>query len=110
MISYREELVRSWVGLEASATDVANLLGLSKPVTLQEIVNRMREVEKVSLSLPINPSDGSAIRGHLAMELYSDGRYRFSGHMKATGALSYHYGVQAWVGGGEGAMVAALAT
>ncbi len=42
MIDYRAEIVHSWVRSAPSARDLAALLGLSTPVTLREIVDRLR--------------------------------------------------------------------
>jgi hypothetical protein len=107
MISYSEEIVHSWVRREPSSRALAALLGLSTPVTLRDIVFRLRQVETISLSLPINTDDDAAIGGHVGMELHSDGRFVFSGDMTATGFPSYHFAVQAWVGSGDGALIAA---
>lgn len=107
MIDYRAEIVHSWVRSAPSARDLAALLGLSAPVTLREIVDRLRQVETVEVDIPINTSDGSALNGRAAFLLRSDGSYVFSGHMRATGLPSYHFGVQAWASGSGGLVVAA---
>lgn len=107
MISYREEIVQSWVRSAHSSRALAALLGMDTPVSLRDIVGRLRKVETVSLSRPINTDDDAPIRGHVAMELKSNGDYIFSGHMKATGFPSYHFAVQAFVGSADGTVIAA---
>jgi hypothetical protein len=110
MISYREEIVQSWVRSEPSSRSLAALLGLGLPVTLRDIVLRLRQVETINLSAPINTDDDTPIRGHVAMELHSDGAFVFSGHMRATGFTSYHFAVQAFVGSADGTVIAAQRT
>jgi hypothetical protein len=110
MINYRAEILDSWVRSEPSARDLAALLGLTTPVTLLEIVNRLKQVESISLDKDIHTADGSALNGRVAFELRSNGTYVFSGHMRATGLPSYHYGVQGWVTSGDGTVVAAQQT
>ncbi|HKU88936.1 MAG TPA: hypothetical protein VJP84_04045 [Steroidobacteraceae bacterium] len=109
MISYRGEIVRSWVRREASARSLAQLLGMGTPTTLRDIVLRMRQVETLSRSLDINTDDDTPINGHVAMELRSNGDFVFSGHMRATGATSYHFTTQAWMKTPAGPVVTALA-
>lgn len=110
MISYREEIVQSWVRSEASSRSLAALLGLGTPVTLRDIVFRLRKVETINLSAAINTDDDTPIRGHVAMELHSNGQYVFSGHVRATGFTSYHFAVQAFVGSADGTAIAAQRT
>ena len=110
MVSYREEIVHSWVRSEPSSRALAALLGLGTPVTLREIVTRLRQVETISLSLPINTDDDAAIGGHVGMELHSNGNFVFFGDMTATGVPSYHFAVQAWVNSNDGGVIAAQKT
>jgi hypothetical protein len=107
VISYRDEIKRSWVRDETSARSLAELLGESAPVSLSRLVQRLREVETITLDKDITTDDGSAINGHVQFELHSNGDYVFSGNMRATGLTSYHFGVQAWVRAGDDALVAA---
>lgn len=107
MKNYREEIVRSWVKSAPSARGLASLLHLTTPITLREIVNRLHQLETVSVQRAIHTSDGSALNGHVAFELRSDGTYVFSGHVRATGFPSYKYAVQGWVTGADGTVVAA---
>jgi hypothetical protein len=58
----------------------------------------------------IHTNDSTPINGHVALDIESDGNYVFSGHMRATGFPSYHYGVQAWAAGSDGIIVAAQRT
>lgn len=107
MISYSEEIVRSWVPSAPSVRGLATLLGLPTPFGLRSLIDRLRFVEHVSTDQPINTDDGAPINGHVTILLRSDGSYVFSGFMHATGAFSYHYGVQAWVNTSEGPIIAA---
>src|SRR4051794_9834391 len=83
---------------------------MTTPVTLRDIVSRLHFVETVHVETAINTSDGSAINGHLAVDLKSDGNYTFSGNMRATGFPSYHFGVQGWAEGSDGIVVAGQQT
>lgn len=107
MISYREEIKASWVRGEASVRDLAELLGEAVPVSLRRLVQRLREVETISVGKDVTTHDGSALNGRVEFVLRSDGSYVFSGNMRATGLTSYHFGVQAWVKAGADALVAA---
>jgi hypothetical protein len=110
MINYREEIKNSWVRTAPSTRDLAALLGMATPVTLRDIVNRLHQVETVHVDKTIHTDDDTPINGHVALDLKSDGNYVFSGHMRATGFTSYHYGVQAWAAGSDGIVVAAQRT
>jgi hypothetical protein len=110
MINYRAEIVDSWVQTAPSTRDLAALLGLTPPVTLRDIVDRLHYVESISLDKLIHTDDDAAINGRVAFVLRSDGTSVFSGHMRATGFPSYHYGVQAWAASGDGIIVAAQHT
>jgi hypothetical protein len=107
MINYRAEVVESWVKAAPSTRELAALLGLNPPVTMQTIVNRLHQVESISLDKAIHTDDNAPLNGRVAFVVRSDGTYVFSGHMRATGIPSYHYGVQAWVASGDGTVVAA---
>lgn len=107
MIDYRAEIVNSWVRREPSARQLAELLGLPAPVSLQAIVARLREVETIFVEREIHTDDGAPINGRVAFLLRSDGSFVFSGHMRATGGTSYDFAVQAWVATGDGSAVAA---
>ncbi|MCC6317464.1 MAG: hypothetical protein IT361_07180 [Gemmatimonadaceae bacterium] len=107
MVNYRQEIVRSWVKAEPSARSLAGLLGMATPVTLRAIVTRLHQVETVSVGTAVHTDDSAPINGHVAFELRSNGTYVFTGHMRATGFPSYHFGMQAWVVSGDGTVVAA---
>jgi hypothetical protein len=110
MINYREEINKSWVQTAPSTRDLAALLGMATPATLRDIVDRLRQVESVHVESDIHTNDSTPINGHVALDIKSDGNYVFSGHMRATGFPSYHYGVQAWAAGADGTVVAAQQT
>lgn len=110
MINYRAEIVNSWVGTAPSTRDLAALLGLATPVTVREIVKRLQQVEAIFLDKLVHTNDSTPINGRVAFEIRSNGTSVFSGHMRATGFTSYHYGIQAWVASGDGTVVAAQHT
>lgn len=110
MINYRAEIKDSWVQTAPSVRELAALLDMSTPVGLRDIIERLHMVETVFADREIHTDDDAAINGRVAFELRSDGSYVFSGHMRATGATSYHYGVQAWVATSDGTAIAALQT
>jgi hypothetical protein len=110
MINYRAEIKDSWVRSAPSARDLAVFLGMATPVTLRDIVTRLHQVETVHVDKAINTDDDTPINGHVALDLKSDGSYVFSGHMRATGFPSYHYGVQGWAVGTDGVVVAGQRT
>src|SRR5262249_39153191 len=110
MINYRAEIKDSWVRSAPSTRDLAALLGMTTPVTLRDIVNRLHQVETVHVDKDIHTPDSTPITGHVALDLRSDGSYVFSGFMEATGVPSYHFGVQAWAIGSDGVVVAAQQT
>src|SRR5882672_1317032 len=97
MISYRWEVLHSWVQDAPSVRGLAALLGMAPPFGLRALIDRLRAVESFVVESDINTDDDAPINGHVKFELRSNGSYVFSGHMRATGALSYHYGVQSWV-------------
>jgi hypothetical protein len=107
MISYREEVLHSWVQDAPSVRDLAGLLGVSAPFGMRALIDRLRMAESVSADSAINTDDDTPINGHVAIKVSSDGSYVFSGFMRATGFTSYHYGVQAWLSTSEGAVIAA---
>jgi len=109
-ISYRAEVTQSWVGNAPSVRDLATLLGMTQPLTMRGIIDRLRFVETATTEMDINTDDDAPINGHVKFELKSDGSYVFSGHMRATGGLSYHYGLQSWVKGTDGLAIAAHRT
>jgi hypothetical protein len=110
MISYRKEVLKSWVLNAPSVRNLGTLLGVEPSLSLRGLINRMHLVESVSVSKPIQTNDNAPIGGRVTMLLRSNGSYVFSGHMRATGFYSYHFSVQAWVNVAEGAVIAAQKT
>lgn len=55
------------------------------------------EPETISLHTDVVTDDGVPIGGWVEMILQSNGNYTFHGSMRATGALSYDYGLQVFV-------------
>jgi hypothetical protein len=109
-ISYRRELNQSWIGKAPSTRDLAAFLEMPQPLTMRGIIDRLRFVETAVAEMPINTDDDAPINGYVKFELKSDGSYVFSGHMRATGFPSYHYGLQSWVIGTDGPAIAAHRT
>jgi hypothetical protein len=107
MISYRMELLHSWVHEEASVRGLATLLDVAAPFGLRALLDRLRAIETVTVEHAIHTDDGAPLNGHVRFDLRSDGSYLFSGHMRATGLPSYHFVVQPWVSAPEGAVIAA---
>jgi hypothetical protein len=107
MLSYRAEIRNSWVQAAPSARDLADLLGMVAPVSLRGLIGRLHAIEAIHLPSDIHTGDGAPINGHVDFDLKSDGSYTFSGHMRATGFTSYHYGLQAWVTATGGTVIAA---
>jgi hypothetical protein len=107
MISYRQEVLRSWVQNAPSFRELALLLGVPTPFGLRGLINRLRANETITVSRPIHTADSAPINGSVKFVLRSDGSYVFSGFMRATGFPSFHFGVQAWVSSAEGAVIAA---
>ena len=107
MVSYRAEVRSSWIETAPSVRELAELLRASKPYSLRDVLNRLREIETKKVSRDIVTGGGVPLNGHVDFELKSDGSYTFSGNMRATGLPSYHYGLQAWVKSGDGTVIAA---
>jgi hypothetical protein len=107
MVSYRAEVLHSWVQSEPSVRRLVNLLGAAAPVSVRNLIDRLHRVETINLSADINTADSTPINGQVSFHLSSDGSYTFSGHMRATGLTSYHYGLQAWVKTSDGTVIAA---
>ena len=107
MISYREQVLKSWVQDAPSVRGLASLLGVPPLVSVRGTLDRLRVVETVSVDSAINTDDDAPINGHVTITLRSDGTYVFSGFMRATGLPSYNFAVQAWVDDAEGTVLAA---
>jgi hypothetical protein len=107
MISYRTEIRNSWVQAAPSARGLGDLLGLASPVSLRDLIDRLHVVESIHVASDIHTNDSAPINGRVEFELKSDGSYAFSGHMRATGMPSYHYGLQGWVKTADGTVIAA---
>lgn len=107
MTSIRNEILNSWVHRAPSMRDLAGLLGLPAPIGLRDILARLRVVETVRVGRNAETPEGFPLGGRADIVLRSDGSYEFSGHMRATGLTSYHYGLQVWVESGGQAVIAA---
>lgn len=110
MKSARTVIDRSWMSkMQVIRADLATSLKLPTPLSLSVLLQNLEQPEVVTLRLPI-VVDGQALGGEAILVLRSDGTYSFTGHMRATGALSFAYKVQATARAGTSAMVAMEAT
>ena len=107
MISYRQEIQNSWVQSAPSVRALADLLGMARPYSLRDVITRLRELETREVHTDIVTGAGVPLNGAVRFVVGSDGSYTFSGHMRATGFPSYHYGLQAWIVTTDGTVIAA---
>jgi hypothetical protein len=70
--------------------------------TLQLPVTVIRRPESRMFSQPVITPAGTALGGHVELELHNDGSGRFRGHMRATGFPSYDFRVRAVVRSSSG--------
>jgi hypothetical protein len=110
VISYRREILNSWVLNAPSVRNLGTLLGETPTLSLRHLINKVRAVEEITISKPIHTRDSAPISGRVTMLVRSNGSYVFSGHMRATGFPSYDFSVQAWLSVAEGTVVAAQRT
>ncbi len=107
MPSLRKELNKSWARDIRSARDLAVAIPVSTPTTVRTLIDALRTVESAHHERAMHTNDDTPINGRVAFDLYSDGTYTFSGHVRATGFPSYTFGVQAWLQTPDGAVIAA---
>ena len=107
MISYHDTLARSWIKRESTVRGLADLLHQSGSLSLRSLLNQAQTAEVVEIACGITTSDNAPIGGSAKFLMSSDGSYTFSGYMRATGAYSYDFGVQAWMAGAGQGVVAA---
>lgn len=107
-MGYRDDVLQSWMHSAPSVRGLAGTLDVPTPISLRDTLIRLAEVETFTLESDINTNDDTPINGHVGLQVWSDGRYRFFGHVRATGFPSYDYGLQASVVGANGASVAAV--
>ncbi|HVK05773.1 MAG TPA: hypothetical protein VM490_20045 [Armatimonadaceae bacterium] len=74
--------------------DLADGLLLPRPLSLTQLTKLFDEPEVLVFERAI---DSDALHGSVHLTLYSDGRYVFRGHMRATGFPSFSYRIQVFV-------------
>jgi hypothetical protein len=95
MKSLRQTIQRSWIPeMAIIRRDMARVLGLSQPLSLNELTNFF---DKPEILVFKQPSDTDALHGEVELILRSDGSYTFRGHMRATGLPSFAYKIQVFV-------------
>lgn len=108
MKSLRQAIQKSWFPqMSLIRGDVATSLGLSSPLSLNELTRHLDQPETISLRSPL---DADALHGAVEVILRSDGTYTFRGHLRATGFPSFDYTVQVFIRSGGDAVLVALAT
>ena len=76
--------------------DVAEFLGLQRPVSLRNLTGRADRLPE-SVTLEAEVVTGAALGGHITFTMKIDGTYTFSGRMRATGLPSFAFNVVAIV-------------
>jgi hypothetical protein len=95
MKSLRQAIQKSWFPqMSIIRGDLATSLQLSTPLSLSELTRHLDQPEVINLRKPL---EADALQGEVELILRSDGTYTFRGHLRATGALSFAYKVQAFV-------------
>ena len=97
MTTLREALQASWARDEGSMRQVAAEMPMPDPVSLRALIVALGQVESRTFTTAIHTTNGAPINGRGSYEVCSDGRYRVSGHMRATGFYSYDYGLNLWL-------------
>lgn len=86
---------------------VAQYLRMERPYTVSALMDRIAALpDSITLHQTINT--GTALRGEVTVTLHRDGRYRFSGFMRATGIPSFSFRVGAVVRSANGQAAIAL--
>ncbi len=95
MKSLRQAIKKSWFpDMRVLRGDLATSLGLSHPLSLNELTRHLDQPEIRSLQGDL---DADALHGATEFIMRSDGTYTFRGHLSATGLPSFAYRVQASV-------------
>lgn len=95
MKSLRQALQKSWFPeMTILRGDLATSLQLSKPLSLTQLTQHLDQPEVRSFKSPL---DADALHGEVEFIMRSDGTYTFRGHLRATGAPSFAYKLQAFI-------------
>jgi hypothetical protein len=79
---------------------VRSQLKMNRPVSVKDLLVRYRE--PIIFDEPLLTPEGVALGGHHTITLERAGRYRYQGHMRATGWPSFRYGVRTVIVGRSG--------
>ena len=88
--------------VRAIAAHLSVLSPVPHPIKLSNLIARL-EVKDLSKVIETD----AALGGHVGFTFSGDGSYHFYGDMRATGALSYTYQLQAFVQGASGVALVA---
>lgn len=75
-----------------SVESIRSVVSVPRPASVREILTRYRL--PIVFDEPLVTPDGVALGGHHRITLDRDGSFRHEGHMRATGAPSFTYGVR----------------
>jgi len=104
MRSLRESIGRSWMpGLLDLGAGLAPALDLPSPLSISALMRVFDQVETRRFTAAI---DTDAMHGDTELIVHSDGRYGFSGTVRATGIPSFSYKVMATLRTPGGALLA----
>ena len=84
----RTELGRGVESLE----ELRALTGVERPASVKEMLARYRE--PIVFDEPLVTPPGVPLGGHQTVTFHRNGDFRHEGHMRATGAFSFQYGVR----------------
>jgi hypothetical protein len=93
-------------GQSLNVGEVAEFLGVHRPVSVRELVRRTARLPD-AVPFHADVVTGAALGGHLDLTLRSDGGYHFSGRMRATGLPSFSFTVVAIVRSASGQVTVA---
>jgi hypothetical protein len=88
-------------GETINVSDVAQFVGMEVPVSIKNLIGRLDQLTD-SVTFHNNIETGAALGGHVDLTLNSDGRYTFSGSMRATGFPSFSFRIVAIVRSASG--------
>jgi hypothetical protein len=79
-----------------NVSEVADFLGMERPVSIRDLTTRLESLpDEVPFHAVIVTNE--ALGGEVALTLRKDGSYKFEGFMRATGAASFSFRVNAVV-------------
>ena len=101
-----DKLPRFPRGKTVNVGDVAEFMGMHRPVSMRELIER---IDRLPDAVPFHADivTGAALGGHVDFTLRKDGSYEFSGSMRATGFPSFAFTIVAVVRGASGGVTVA---